>query len=111
YARGEYTTPDAARFPNGIVTLAHEIGRLGLKLGVWTAPFEVSMRSWVYQNHKDWLVHNAAGEPIQLGREITQFDKLYALDTTHPGAQDYLRQTYRILTREWGVRYIKMDFM
>jgi hypothetical protein len=111
YARGEYTTPDAARFPSGIVGLAHEIGRLGLKLGLWTAPFEVSMRSWVYEHHKDWLVHNAAGEPIQLGREVTNFDKLYALDTTHPGAQEYLRQTYRILTREWGVRYIKMDFM
>jgi alpha-galactosidase len=111
FARGEYTTPDAARFPNGIVGLAHEIGRLGLKLGIWTAPFEVSMRSSVYEQHKDWLVHNAAGEPIQLGREITQFDKLFALDTTHPGAQEYLRQTYRILTREWGVRYIKMDFM
>jgi len=33
------------------------------------------------------------------------------LDTTHPGAQVYLRQTYRTLAREWGVRYIKLDFM
>jgi len=36
---------------------------------------------------------------------------LYALDTTHPGAQQYLRQTYRTLVREWGVRFIKLDFM
>jgi len=111
YARGEYTTPDAARFPHGVLPLAHQIGRLGLKMGLWTAPFEVSMRSLVYEQHKDWLVHNAKGEPIQLGREITNFDKLYALDTTHPGAQEYLRETYRTVTREWGVRYIKLDFM
>ena len=36
---------------------------------------------------------------------------LYALDTTHPGAQEYLRQTYKTLVREWGVRFIKLDFM
>jgi len=29
---------------------------------------------------------------------------------THPGAQEYLRKTYATL-REWGVRFIKMDFM
>ena len=38
-------------------------------------------------------------------------DVLYALDTTHPGAQEYLRQTYKTLVREWGVRFIKLDFM
>ena len=26
-------------------------------------------------------------------------------------AQEYLRQTYRTLVREWGVRFIKLDFM
>jgi alpha-galactosidase len=36
---------------------------------------------------------------------------LYALDTTHPGAQEYMRGTYRTLVREWGVRFIKLDFM
>ena len=39
------------------------------------------------------------------------FDELYALDTTHPGAQEYLRSTYRTLVHEWNVRFIKMDFM
>ena len=38
-------------------------------------------------------------------------DTLYAIDTTHPGAQEYLRQTYKTLVREWGVRFIKLDFM
>ena len=38
-------------------------------------------------------------------------DLIYVLDTTNPGAQEYLRQTYRTLVREWGVRFIKLDFM
>jgi hypothetical protein len=33
------------------------------------------------------------------------------LDVTHPDAAEYLRATYRTLVREWGARYIKLDFM
>lgn len=111
YARGEYATPNAVQFPDGMRPLAREVSRLGLKFGIWTAPFEVVDRAWVYQNHKEWLVHNARGKPIQVGFVRPGADPLYVLDTTHPGAQEYLRQTYRTLVRDWGVRYIKLDFM
>ena len=112
YARGEYTTPNAAQFPNGLEPLTRKITRLGLKMGFWTAPFEVSGRSWVYEHHKDWLVHNAQGEPIQIGvgTEAGR-ETLFVLDTTNPEAQQYLRATYRTLVREWGATYIKLDFM
>jgi len=112
YARGEYVTANATQFPDGMRFVAHHILRDGLTVGLWTAPFEISSRAWVYENHKDWLVHNAKGEPIPLEDVWRQnFDTLYALDTTHPGAQEYLRQTYKTLVREWGVRFIKLDFM
>jgi hypothetical protein len=112
YARGEYVTANATQFPDGMRFVANHILRAGLTVGLWTAPFEVSSRAWVYEHHKDWLVHNAAGQPIPLEDVWRQgVDTLYALDTTHPGAQAYLRQTYRTLVREWGVRFIKLDFM
>lgn len=111
YARGEYVTPDASHFPHGIGAYSQKLSRLGLKLGVWTAPFEVSERSWVYQNHKDWLVQNAEHQPIHIGHVHEKLDQLYVLDTTNPGAQQYLRETYTKLAHEWHVRYIKMDFM
>jgi len=112
YARGEYVTANATQFPDGMRSVAHHILRDGLIVGLWTAPFEVSSRAWVYEHHKDWLVHNAEGQPIPLEDVWKQgVDTLYALDTTHPGAQEYLRQTYKTLVREWGVRFIKMDFM
>ncbi len=112
YARGEYVTANATQFPDGMRFVAHHILRDGLTVGLWTAPFEVSSRAWVYEHHKDWLVHNAKGQPIPLEDVWRQgVDTLYALDTTHPGAQEYLRQTYKTLVREWGVRFIKMDFM
>ncbi|MGA2415986.1 MAG: PKD domain-containing protein [Candidatus Sulfotelmatobacter sp.] len=112
YDRGEYATPNVSQFPRGMWDVTHRICRLGLKVGVWTAPFEVGERSWVYQHHKDWLVHNAHGNPIAIGNaEEVEGEHLFVLDVTHPDAQQYLQQTYRTLTREWGARYIKLDFM
>jgi hypothetical protein len=111
YARGEYSTPNATLFPNGLAGMEQQVTNLGLVPGIWTAPFEVSERSWVYQTHPDWLVHNAKGEPIHIGWVTHHNDRLFVLDSTNPGAQDYLRKTYQTLAREWGIRYIKMDFM
>jgi hypothetical protein len=111
YARGEYTTANATQFPHGMWSVEHKISDQGLVPALWTAPFEVSERSWVYEHHKDWLVRDAQGRPILIGYVDRHDDRLYILDATHPGAQAYLRQTYRILTREWGIRYFKLDFM
>jgi alpha-galactosidase len=112
YARGEYVTANATQFPNGMRAVGYHVTGDGLTFGVWTAPFQVTSRAWVYEQHKDWLVHNAKGEPIytqQLWHQKS--DLIYVLDTTNPGAQEYLRQTYRTLVRESGVRFIKLDFM
>ncbi len=112
YARGEFATTNATEFPDGMRFVGHHITSDGLTFGIWTAPFEVTTRAWVYEHHKDWLVHNAKGQPIPIGDVWDQgTDTLYALDTTHPGAQDYMRQTYKTLVREWGVRFVKLDFM
>ncbi len=112
YARGEFATPNATQFPDGLRFVGHHLTGEGLTFGLWTAPFEVTKRAWVYEHHKDWLVHNAKGEPIPIGLVWGQkSDVLYALDTTHPQAQAYMRDTYRTLVREWGVRFIKLDFM
>lgn len=110
YARGEYATPDVALFPRGMGYVGDQVRHNGLTFGVWTAPFEVSERAWVFQNHKDWLLHNSVGQLIHIGYVTDHNDPLYVLDTTNPGAQSYLRQTYTTLYN-WGVRFIKMDFM
>jgi alpha-galactosidase len=110
YARGEYTTADAKLFPLGIAYIADLVRHSGLTFGLWTAPFEVSERAWVFQNHKEWLLHNAAGQLIHIGYVTDKQDSLYVLDTTNPGAQNYLRETYTTL-RSWGLRFVKMDFM
>lgn len=111
-ARGDYIDPNQKQFPDGMQSLGRKVAALGLKFAVWTAPFEVGERAWVYQNHQDWLVHDAEGHPIQINYGSRRRENpLYALDTTNPGAQQYLRKTYKVITQDWGVRYIKLDFM
>ena len=117
FARGDYTTVTANKFPHGMKVLEQKVQQLGLTPGIWTAPFEIADRSYVYLNHKDWLVHNAKGEPIHAGWVLTRddagkdMDPLYIIDTTNPAAQQYLREIYSTLVHEWGIRYIKLDFM
>ncbi len=111
YADGELSTPNSTLFPDGIRKLGYRVSEMGLKFGVWAAPFRVSKRAWVYEKHPEWLVHDAKGTPIQIGYVEGSRDPLFVLDTTDPGAQEYLRQTYRTLSHEWNVRYIKLDFM
>jgi alpha-galactosidase len=111
YDDGEFMSPNATRWPDGLGAFGHRLCRLGLKFGMWVAPFRVGQKAWVYENHQDWLVHNAQGKPIQIGFIESSKDPIYVLDATNPGAQDYLRRTFQKLSREWGARYFKLDFM
>jgi hypothetical protein len=110
YARGEYAMPDSTLFPNGMAALEKKVRGEGLIPGVWTAPFQVSDRSWIYEHHRDWLVHNAKDEPIRIG-QVHGADRLFVIDTTNPEAQEYLRKTYSTLVNEWNIGYVKLDFM
>src|SRR3984893_5317918 len=93
-----------------MAALERKVRGEGLIPGIWTAPFQVADRSWVYENHRDWLVHNAKGEPIRIG-QVDGKDQLFVLDATNPDAQQYLHKTYSTLATDWNIAYIKLDFM
>jgi hypothetical protein len=89
----------------------YKVNSLGLIPAIWTSPFEISERSWVYQNHPDWLVKNAEGKPIHAGSVVDGKDPLFVLDVTNPDAAAYLHKTYSTMADVWGIRSIKLDFM
>lgn len=110
YTTGEFSTPNKTQFPQGVRRVNQEIARLGLKVGGFAEPLNVSTDSWVYKTHKEWLVHNADGEPIRLVNKSPQ-GGYFVLDVTHPGAQEYVLRTYRTLGREWGWHTLDIDGM
>ncbi len=98
-------------FPHGLRYLADEFAKLGLKLGVWKAPYTISEFDAVYKEHPEWLVPGEDGKPEPLGEWFWQpHGQTYALDLTHPGAQDWLRRKVTSLA-ERGVFYLKTDFI
>ena len=110
YARGEDATADASKFPHGMRSLASNVSHLGLNLGIWVAPLEVDARSWIYKQHKDWLVHDSHGRLLGVPASRAG-GTIFVLDATHPDAQAYLRRTFQTMVREWNARYFKLDFM
>jgi alpha-galactosidase len=83
--------------------LVERIRDTGRRTGIWVAPFLVGARSRVAAEHPEWLIPgNLAGH---------NWDQdTYGLDTTHPGAREYLRQSFGML-REAGIDYFKIDFL
>ncbi len=87
-----------------VIGAIHATGR---RAGVWLAPFVVNEGAKLAIEHPDWLVKDEHGAPKRyaIGKGV------FALDPSHPGAQVHLTETIHRLTVEWGVRYLKLDFL
>jgi len=93
-------------YPHGMKWLAAEIRKLGLKPGIWIAPYAISADSDIGKNHQDWLAHDAAGKPQSTASNRAK----YILDITHPGARQWLQQLFETLV-QWGYDFLKIDFV
>jgi alpha-galactosidase len=80
----------------------------GRKAGLWLAPLLVVPSSSVYKNHRDWLLHDKTGKLVSAG--FNWGEQLYALDTTHPSALNWLVDLM-LKVRQWGYEYVKLDFL
>ncbi len=99
-----------ARFPHGMKWLADRIKDLGLRPGIWVAPFAISADTAIATEHPDWLVHDLDGRPQPIVPHH-QPQAQYILDVTHPQARRWLADLFRTLTQEWGYDFVKTDFV
>ena len=97
-----------AKFPSGMSELAKRIRATGRKAGLWLAPLLVVPSSRIYQNQRDWLLHDEKGRLVSAG--FNWGEPLFALDTTHPAVLDWLDALMKKV-RNWGYEYIKLDFL
>ena len=96
------------KFPSGMAALAERIRATGRMAGLWLAPLLVVPSSSLYRDHRDWLLHDESGKLVSAG--FNWSEQLYALDTTHPAARDWLA-TLMQKVRGWGYDYVKLDFL
>jgi alpha-galactosidase len=96
-------------FPKGVGPLAQEIKQSGFTPGLWLAPFILHSRSKLARDHRDWLLHNKWGLPVNAGFVWNNFNR--ALDLTHPEALAYTCDVVHSAVHEWGYPYLKLDFL
>ena len=106
------------QFPRGMAPLLADIKAAGFIPGLWIAPFMVGNRSHLYRDHPDWVVTDRrTGRPLAPLKFYGEFrwhkrsEEYYILDITHPEAEAYIRQVFRVWAQEWGCGYFKTDFM
>lgn len=111
--------PNPSRFPHGIRPLADRANRMGLTLGLWLGPFSDEDRkssagpdgqlnatapSWmkaaqpVLDNHPEWMT-TANGQPTG------------NYDLSQPEFLHHLTSLMDTFTNQWGVGYVKADFL
>jgi hypothetical protein len=105
YQRSRGDWDGNARFPHGMKWLAQRIRKLGLKAGIWVAPFVISKNTEVALKHRDWLLRDTDGSLF-----LTP-DGVYCLDVTHPQARQWLYDLFHKMAEDWGYDFFKIDFV
>jgi alpha-galactosidase len=94
------------RFPDGIAALVDEIHALGLRCGLWLAPFMVQPGAiGLGLEHEDWCIRDAGTGATALDRHGR-----WGLDASHPDVVAFLREL-GARVRSWGVDMVKLDFL
>ena len=96
------------KFPSGMEALAEKIKSTGRQAGLWLAPLIAVKSSRTFREHPDWFLKDPDGRFVSAG--FNWCEPLYALDTTHPEALDWLAALMRQV-RAWGFDYLKLDFL
>ncbi|MFA6715855.1 MAG: alpha-galactosidase [Victivallaceae bacterium] len=94
-------------FAPGIKELSGKIRDLGLKFGLWFAPYIQNVNTSVVKQHPEWLLKDADGKPVILG--ASNVGRSCLLDYTVPGTEQWLREQLRRFVKDWQVAWIKLD--
>ncbi len=99
------------KFPSGPEKLASAISGRGFIPGLWLAPFICARGSKTYRENSDLLLKDWRDKPVLASlNPMWKGVAYYPLDLTNPKAIDYVKRVMSSV-REWGYRYVKIDFV
>jgi alpha-galactosidase len=99
------------KFPKGMAFLAEYIHAKGYKAGLWLAPFAVEQKSYIFKEHKDWLLKSPDGKYLKMGFNPLWSGWFYALDFYKHQVRHYLQQVFDTILQTWGYDMVKLDFL
>jgi len=109
--RGDFAV-SRADLPGGMKEVADRIKAAGMIPGAWIDGFRANTDSEVFKNHPEYFLHDNDGNVIVQVRRPEGPDKnrVY-IDYSHPGAIAHIAECIRVITKEMGIPYLKIDFM
>jgi alpha-galactosidase len=99
-------TPDPERFPRGLRPIADAAKQHGMDFLVWFEPERVMPKTWLADNHPDWLLQPADLLPE---RRYQSDDNFRLLDFGNPAALAWAKSYFSNFVREQGVTIFRMD--
>lgn len=97
---------DPVRFPHGMKWVADRISEKGMVPGIWIAPADADVRSQTFRDHPEWFLQDRGLK----GKLLVGDENMQVLDFSNPEVKRYLREIVRKYTREWGYKWLKVDF-
>lgn len=112
---GDWLSANTSKFPEGIQPIAERVKKIGMKLGLWIAPFLVSPTSKIFAQHPKWFIRSHDGNLVE-GMQITPWDRFlpyhrWILDLQNSQVQRYLKNAITRMVEEWQISYLKLDFL
>lgn len=100
--------PDPARFPRGLKPVADAARRHGMKFLVWFEPERVMPGTWLFEQHRDWLLKPGPDTPQRYGYMVK--DRYHLLDLAKPEALALLADTTANTIARNGIDIYRQDF-
>ena len=97
------------QFSRGMPQMSAQIREAGMRPGLWLAPFIAKPNAKVVEKNPGWVLKNRFRLPANPGLVWNTYGR--ALDVTHPEVLDYVRDVVGTVVREWGIDYLKLDFL
>jgi alpha-galactosidase len=110
-AMGDWLETGSA-FGGHVQDVLEAIRKRGFEPAIWVAPFIAEHGSHIFEEHSDWFIRGEDGTPLQSDRVTFggwRRGPWYAIDGTHPGAQEHLEKIFATMRRDWGCTYFKLD--
>lgn len=89
-------------FPTGMGAAAQHVQEVGLKAGIWMAPFVAAQDAQLVRQNPEWILKDFSGKNVLYGKQ-----QLFVLNFYHPEVQDYLNGLLHIICEKWGFEMVQ----
>lgn len=90
------------KLPGGLKRLGEELGKMGVKLGLWLEPEMISPDSDLYRAHPDYAMTIPGRVPAQARNQLV-------LDITRQEVRDHIYEQIAAVLRSAPISYVKWD--